>query len=108
MAVAILSGCSGQSDNELTATEADFVGKWQSSRLQNPIYLYENNEWEIKRDNGEIYQYGLWRYENKMIKWTYKRGEHFTVDDNQVIAVTQQNFKLLESDKTVTRFHRLD
>ncbi len=35
-------------------TEKNFVGKWKSSKLETPIYLYATGEWEIKTEDGIV------------------------------------------------------
>jgi len=87
--------------------EADFVGKWQSSRTNTPIHLAANGEWEIRTEQGRVLQYGLWRYVDKQLVWTYKQGAQFFDDANPVLAVDAGSFSLRESNGTTTVFHRL-
>lgn len=88
-------------------SEADFVGKWQSSRTNTPIHMAANGEWEIRTEEGRVLQYGLWRYADKQLVWTYKQGSQFFDDANPVLSVEAASFKLRETNGTSTVFHRL-
>lgn len=88
-------------------SEADFVGKWQSSRTNTPIHLAANGEWEIRTEEGRVLQYGLWRYADKKLVWTYKQGSQFFDDVNPVLSVESGAFSLRETNGTTTVFHRL-
>ena len=85
----------------------DFVGKWKSSKLETPIYLHANGEWEIKTADGLVLQYGVWEYRKGFIVWTVKIGERLGNDANQVLACTAEEFKLREGAET-TVFRRLE
>ncbi|OYU45205.1 MAG: hypothetical protein CFE44_08750 [Burkholderiales bacterium PBB4] len=100
---AYLTGCKGRKS---TSTES-FVGKWKSSKLETPLYLYANGEWEIKKDDGRVLQYGIWEYKDGMLIWNYKMGAHIGRDVNPVQSVTPQEFRLREDDATTT-FTRLE
>jgi hypothetical protein len=89
-------------------SERDFVGKWQSSRAVTPIYLAANGEWEIRKDDGTILQYGVWRYEDKKIIWSIKQGGRVVDDPNPVVEMKHREFRLKEQDGTTTVFRRLD
>jgi hypothetical protein len=105
VAAFILSfGCSSRE----AVTEKSFVGKWRSSRIAPPIYLYTNGEWEIKTEDGAILQYGVWQYKNGKIIWSYKVDSHIGHDANAVISATPREFQIQESDRTTTTFTRLD
>jgi len=104
VAAVLLTGCQDQG----TADRQNFIGKWQSSRLATPLYLYENSEWEIKQEDGSVLQYGIWEYKNKKIIWSYKMGGRIEQDINQVIMVAPRKFQVRESDKTITSFEKLD
>jgi len=88
-------------------SEQDFVGKWQSSRAVTPIHLAANGEWEIRKDDGTVLQYGIWRYEGKKITWTIKQGSQLSDDVNPVLSITETEFQLAERDGTTTVFKRL-
>lgn|SRR5574343_774001 len=90
------------------ASAHDFVGKWQSSRAVTPIYLDANGEWEIRKDDGTLLQYGVWRYEDKRLIWSIKQGERVMDDANPVLSVTPAEFQLRERDGQVTVFKRLN
>jgi hypothetical protein len=90
------------------ASEHDFVGKWQSSRAVTPIYLDANGEWEIRKDDGTVLQYGVWRYEGKQLIWSIKQGARVIDDANPVLSVTPAEFQLRERDGQVTVFKRLN
>lgn len=100
----LLYGCSGRE----AATEKSFVGKWKSSKLETPVYLYSNGEWEIKSDEGSVLQYGVWEYKNRKIKWSFKFGTEVGHDVNPVLSSTPQEFQVQESDRTTTTFKKLD
>lgn len=88
-------------------SEREFVGKWQSSRSFTPIYLAANGEWEIRKDDSTVLQYGLWRYDGKRIIWTMRQGSQLNDDVNPVVAVSPGEFRLTERDGTTTVFKRL-
>ncbi|MES2947456.1 MAG: hypothetical protein V4858_02845 [Pseudomonadota bacterium] len=89
------------------ATHASFVGKWKSSKLETPLVLFDNGEWEIKNDDGGVLQYGIWEYRNGNIIWSFKSGGQIIQDVNAVVSATDQEFRLQEG-KQVTVFKRLD
>jgi hypothetical protein len=100
-----LYGCSGRE----TFTEKNFVGKWKSSKLETPVYLYANGEWEIKPDDGAVLQYGVWQYQDKKIIWSFKQSDsHILHDVNPVLSATPQEFQVQENDRTITTFKKLD
>lgn len=87
--------------------EKYFVGKWHSTKLATPIHLYGNGEWEIKKEDGAILQYGVWEYKNNKLIWSYKLGSDVGHDLDPLTYVNEDEFKVLESDKTTTTFSRL-
>ncbi len=103
-AACFLGGCQSQD----TTDRKIFIGKWQSSRLATPLYLYENNEWEIKQDDGAVLQYGIWDYKNKKIIWSHKIGNRLEHDINPVIMAAPGKFQVRENDQTITTFEKLD
>jgi hypothetical protein len=104
LATCLLGGCQGQD----AADRKVFIGKWQSSRLATPLYLYENSEWEIKQDDGAVLQYGIWEYKNKKIIWSHKIGNRLEHDINPVIMAEPKKFQVRESDQSITSFEKLD
>lgn len=84
-----------------------FVGKWHSSRLATPLYLYANGEWEIRQDDGAVLQYGVWEYKDQRLLWSYKLGKHIGHDANTVLAASPQEIRLQESDNSTTIFTKL-
>lgn len=100
----LLQGCSAKDK----ITENNFVGKWKSSKLEIPVYLYSNGEWEIKLDNGSVLQFGIWEYKDKNIIWSFKTEQNVLRDVNAVLSVAPREFRLSEADKTKTIFTRLD
>jgi hypothetical protein len=98
-----LAGCGRE-----IITEKVFVGKWKSTKLATPVYLYDNGEWEIKTEGGTILQFGVWHYEDNKIRWTYKVNSQIGHDINPVLSATSMEFKVKESDGTTTTFSRLD
>lgn len=99
-----LPGCSGEA-----ITEKNFVGKWHSSKLETPVHLYANGEWEIKPDDGAVLQYGIWQYKDNKIIWSFKQSDsHILHDVNPVLSATPREFQLQENDRTITTFQKLD
>lgn len=88
-------------------TQASFVGKWKSSKLETPLILYDNGEWEIKKDDGGVLQYGVWEYRDGNIIWSFKTGGAIARDVNAVVSVADKEFRLKEG-REVTVFQRLD
>lgn len=97
----------GCSDREVI-TEAQFVGKWKSSKATTPIYLYDNGEWEVKTEDGAVLQFGVWEYKDRRMTWSYKIGSHIGHDINAVLSATPGEFQVRESDGTTTVFTKLD
>lgn len=97
------AGCSRE-----TYSEEMFVGKWKSSKLETPLYLYDNGEWEIKTESGTVLQYGVWDYEADEITWSYKWGSLVKDDVNPVLSATGTEFQVKESNGTTTTFIKLD
>lgn len=87
--------------------ERDFVGKWQSSRAVTPIHLAANGEWEIRQDDGRVLQYGIWRYADKKLVWSFKQGERVIDDPTVVLAVEAREFRIRERNGATTVFRRL-
>jgi len=100
----LFSACSGKD----AATEKSFVGKWKSSKLETPVYLYENGDWEIKKDDGAVLQFGVWEYKNKNITWSYKINSYIGHDTNPVLSANSEEFQVRESDGTTTTFSKLE
>lgn len=100
-----LYGCSAKE----TITEQSFVGKWKSSKMLTPVYLYANGEWEIKTEDGGILQFGTWQYKDKKVIWSFKQSDASILRDvNPVLSVTPKEFQLKENDRTTTIFTRFD
>lgn len=95
-----LSGCKRTS-------ERDFVGKWESSRSVTPIHLAANGEWEIRKEDGTVLQYGIWRYEDKKLIWSFKQGERVMDDPTVVLSVEAGKFSIRERNGATTQFTRL-
>lgn len=100
LACLALAGC------KLTS-ERDFVGKWQSSRALTPIYLMANGEWEIRRDDGTVLQYGVWRYANQSLIWSIQQGGRIMDDPTPVLTIGPDQFTLREQNGATTIFKRL-
>lgn len=103
MLVAVGSGCA---EKELYSAK-DFVGKWESSRVTTPVYLYEDGEWELKTEDGEVQQYGIWSYANNRILWTVRVSGRIQHDPNPVLSMVENEFQLREKNGSVTTFRRL-
>jgi len=97
-----VSSCKRQID------ERNLVGKWQSSRLETPIYLHANGEWEIKTDDGAVLQYGVWKVKARHITWSYKIDSQFGHDGDPIVSSTPREFRVKENDGTTTTFRKLD
>jgi hypothetical protein len=94
-----------------TVTDKSFVGKWKSSRVETPVYLYNNGEWEIKTEDGAILQYGVWEFKSDKIIWSYQADPNtgrIERDVNDVLSATPREFQLVERDGSNTIFKRLD
>jgi hypothetical protein len=102
--VLLACACSGRNN----VTEDNFVGKWRSSKLETPLHLYKNGEWEIKKDDGAVLQYGIWQYRNQQIIWTFKMGPNVGHEANAVLLATPDKFQVREMDQSVTTFSKLD
>jgi hypothetical protein len=89
------------------ASRADFVGKWKSSKLETPLHLYENGEWEIKKEDGGVLQFGVWQYTDGRIIWSVKVDGQIMHDPNKVLSVKPKEFSLAERGGT-TVFKRLE
>lgn len=100
----LLCGCSERE----AISEDQFVGKWKSSRLATPVYLFANGEWEIKTEDGGVLQYGVWQYGDRKLTWSFKIDSQIGHDVNPVLSATPREFRLLESDRTTTVFTKLD
>lgn len=98
-----LVACGG----ETPVSPRSFVGKWKSSKLETPLFLYENGEWEIKQEDGSILQYGVWEYRDGRIIWSFKVGAQIGRDANAVVSVADKEFRLREGAQ-LTVFQRLD
>lgn len=85
----------------------DFVGRWESSKTQLPIELYANGEWEIRGESGSVLQYGVWRYENRQLIWSFKRKATVSDDPNPLLSMTPDEFRIRETDGSTTVFTRL-
>ena len=73
-----------------------------------PLYMHPNGEWEIKKDDDRVLQYGIWQYQGNAIEWTFKlNGEVFN-EVNAVLATGASGFKLRETDGSISTFSRLD
>lgn len=84
-----------------------FVGTWKSSRLITPLVLHENGEWEIRQDDGTKLQYGIWSYQDRHIRWSYKVDGTIGHDLNAVVSATPLRFQLRERDSSITTFDKL-
>lgn len=98
-----VTGC--QRTPELDASA--FVGRWQSSRLTTPLVLYANGDWEIRTDQGEVLQYGVWSFVPGRFLWTFKHGKQLEHEVNPLVSFSPKAFSLRETDGTVTTFTRL-
>jgi hypothetical protein len=104
LAMTTLYGCSAGD----AVSAKSFVGKWKSSKLETPIYLHENGEWEIKTDDGAVLQFGVWQYKDKKIIWSYKVDGQIGHDANAVLSAAAREFQVQERDRTTTTFVKLD
>lgn len=85
-----------------------FVGKWQSSKAAAPIRMDENGEWELLTKEGETVQYGVWQYFDNKVMWSIMVGRDMGHEINPILSASVKEFKLRESDGSVTTFTRLD
>lgn len=84
-----------------------FVGVWKSTRSSLPIRMHANGEWEIRRDDDQVYQYGLWRLEDGKLVWTFLAGGKALDDANPVLGIKANEFVIRELDGSATVFQRL-
>jgi hypothetical protein len=98
----LVGACGGKID------EKNLVGKWRSSKLATPIYLHANGEWEIKTDEGAVLQYGVWQLKGKNIIWTYKVDARIGHDGDPIVSSKAREFRVKESDGSITTFDKLD
>jgi outer membrane biogenesis lipoprotein LolB len=103
LAILWLQGCT----EKAPVAANNFVGKWQSSKLTTPIYLYASGEWEVKTAEGAILQYGVWTFKNQRITWSVKIDAQISHDSNAILSVTPDAFQLRENDGSVTTFNRI-
>jgi hypothetical protein len=87
---------------------ASFVGKWKSSRLATPLVLQANGDWEIRSDDGQVLQYGVWQLRGGSLVWSVKLGGTLEHDVNPIVSVGERRFELRERDGSVTRLDRID
>lgn len=85
----------------------DFVGTWKSSRASTPIQMYDNGEWELMTADGGVMQYGVWQYFDRKIMWSFIIDDRFGHDTNPIVAASPAEFRLRETDGTITTFVRL-
>ena len=97
-----LGACGGKKP----VSPASFVGTWKSSKLTTPLVLYENGEWEIRKDDGGVLQYGIWEYRDGRIIWTVKLDGKLMQDPNPVVSVSANEFQLRENGQ-ITTFKRI-
>jgi hypothetical protein len=103
----VLSGALTACGARHQATHAFFVGKWKSSKLETPLVLFDNGEWEIKPDDGGVLQYGIWEYRDGNLIWSFKSGGQIIRDVNPVVSAKDREFRLQEGMQ-ITVFNRLD
>jgi hypothetical protein len=101
--VMVLTACM---DKPQPLSEKMFVGKWKSSRLATPVYLHENGEWEIKRDDGAVLDYGVWSLKERKLVWIFKHNGQSLSEANPVVLITPAKFQLRENDQTTSTFDR--
>lgn len=90
------------------AKSADFVGKWQSSRLSTPLVMHANGEWEVLREDGSVVQYGVWQYLENELLWSFRQEGQLGHDANKVLSVSAKEFRVRERDGTTTVFRRIE
>lgn len=95
------------SRRDTAAEPSTFVGKWESSRSKTPTYIFANGEWEIRRSESNILEYGVWRLERGSFIWTYKDQSGYQDDINPVISASRDQFRLRERDGSITTFVRI-
>ena len=100
----VFSGCSERE----VINERNFVGKWKSSKLTTPVYLYANGEWEIRTDDCGVLQYGVWQYGDRKLTWSFKIDSQIGHDVNAVLSASPREFRIKEGDGSATTFSRLD
>jgi hypothetical protein len=99
--LALLAACQPQPKAE------QFAGKWKSSRLTTPLHLSANGEWEIRGDDDQVLQYGVWQVKDRTFIWSVKLDGQLQHDPNAIVSMDAKRFELRERDGSVTRFDRL-
>jgi hypothetical protein len=108
-ALAVLLALAGACSRQPEPRSGQFVGQWKSSRIATmPLHMHANGEWEIKADEGNAVQYGVWQIQGRRILWTVRMDGRITHDENAILSVGPQQFELREQDGSVTRFERID
>jgi hypothetical protein len=102
LALSTLAACQQQPKPE------NFVGKWKSSRLTTPLVVQANGDWEIRSDDGQVLQYGVWQLRERSFIWSLKLDGQLQHDPNAIVSVGTRRFELRERDGSVTRFDRID
>lgn len=104
LAVAVAVGYCRQRDQVVAG---DFVGRWESSKTRLPFELYANGEWEIHGESGTVLEYGVWRYEQRRLIWSFKRKGTISDDPNPLLSMSPDEFRIRELDGSTTIFKRL-
>lgn len=98
-----LAGCGAD------ASDKTFVGKWKSSKLETPIHIRADGEWELD-GAGAAVTYGVWHYAeaDNLLVWSYLIQGEPRHETNRLLSHTATEFKLLELNGATTTFKRLD
>ena len=108
-ALAALLALAGACSRQPEPRPEQFVGQWKSSRMATmPLHMHANGEWEIKADEGNAVQYGVWQVQGRRMLWTVRMDGRITHDENAILSVGPQKFELREQDGSITRFERID
>jgi hypothetical protein len=103
----VLTGCSYPGAH----SEKEFVGRWNSTKWQYPIRLYENGEWEVISDTGKVLQYGVWQVtgiSDNQIMWSYKAGNSIHHVRDKILTASSREFTLRDGyTSKVTTFRRI-
>lgn len=102
LALALLAACQQAPKPE------QFTGKWKSSRLTTPMHLRANGEWEVRGDDGQVLQYGVWQVQEQRLVWSVRVNGTLVHDPNAIVSVGPRRFELRERDGSLTQFDRLD
>lgn len=107
LGVLLLLAAYAMSKPHVDITPESFVGKWNSTRLANPLLIQSDGEWAVKTAQGEVIQTGSWQYRDRQFLWAVRLGDQIEHEVNAVVEVKPGQFKLKEKDGSITTFTKI-